>query len=200
MLFPVEEVFTFNQHGRMLGGEESPHHFVFQSEAMFDTAFPAIESDSAKVPHPHFPEAPALSVGKILVPVSLHQTSQISLRYAAAFARLFNAEVLLLHVCEHQEYAQSEESSVEVPAEQMVQFEQIRQQIVPQSTFSMSEGDLISEIVRFAKDASADLIILSTHGYKGLAYSMKGSVAEKVMRYSSCPVLCVKNDDQHFLS
>jgi nucleotide-binding universal stress UspA family protein len=43
------------------------------------------------------------------------------------------------------------------------------------------------------------LIVMSSHGYKGLAYSMKGSITEKVTRYANCPVLCLKNEGQHFI-
>ena len=61
------------------------------------------------------------------------------------------------------------------------------------------EGEVVSEIINYTKTNVVDLIVMSSHGYKGLAYSMKGSITEKVTRYANCPVLCLKNEGQHFI-
>jgi nucleotide-binding universal stress UspA family protein len=55
----------------------------------------------------------------------------------------------------------------------------------------MLEGGTPDEIVREARDGSADLIVVGTHGRRGLAHAMLGSVAERVVRHASCPVLTV---------
>ncbi|HEX2982385.1 MAG TPA: universal stress protein, partial [Ignavibacteriales bacterium] len=39
------------------------------------------------------------------------------------------------------------------------------------------------------EEAKADLIIIATHGRTGILHTLLGSVAEKVIRYSKCPVL-----------
>jgi nucleotide-binding universal stress UspA family protein len=54
------------------------------------------------------------------------------------------------------------------------------------------EGDPATEIVRYATDAGMDLIVMGTHGRTGLERLLMGSVAEKVMRESTCSVLVVK--------
>lgn len=54
------------------------------------------------------------------------------------------------------------------------------------------EGDPAAEIVRHARDVSADLIVMGTHGRTGLDRLLMGSVAEKVMRDAFCSVLVVK--------
>jgi nucleotide-binding universal stress UspA family protein len=54
------------------------------------------------------------------------------------------------------------------------------------------EGDPAGEIVRYAADASIDLIVMGTHGRTGLERLLLGSVAEKVMRDAPCSVLVVK--------
>jgi nucleotide-binding universal stress UspA family protein len=54
------------------------------------------------------------------------------------------------------------------------------------------EGDPAAEIVRYATDASMDLIVMGTHGRTGLERLLMGSVAEKVMRDAPCSVLVVK--------
>jgi nucleotide-binding universal stress UspA family protein len=50
-------------------------------------------------------------------------------------------------------------------------------------------GDVGWEIVDFASNQRADLIIMPTHGRTGLTRLMMGSVAERVMRLATCPVL-----------
>jgi nucleotide-binding universal stress UspA family protein len=55
----------------------------------------------------------------------------------------------------------------------------------------MLEGATSEEIVREARDGAADLIVVGTHGRRGLAHMMLGSVAERVVRHASCPVLTV---------
>ena len=46
-------------------------------------------------------------------------------------------------------------------------------------------------IVRFARTRSSDLIVMSTHGRSALHQVLIGSVAEKVVRHATCPVLTV---------
>jgi len=53
------------------------------------------------------------------------------------------------------------------------------------------EGGPYQEIVREARDANADLIVIGTHGRRGLAHMLLGSVAEQVVRHAPCPVLTV---------
>lgn len=45
------------------------------------------------------------------------------------------------------------------------------------------------EIARRARETSADLIVMGTHGRSGLAHALLGSVAEKVVRHAPCPIL-----------
>jgi universal stress protein A len=48
------------------------------------------------------------------------------------------------------------------------------------------------EIIKMAEEIPADLTVLGTHGRTGMAHVLLGSVAERVVRKSSCPVLTVK--------
>ena len=53
-------------------------------------------------------------------------------------------------------------------------------------------GDPSTEIVDFAEETAADLIVLPSHGRKGISRFLLGSVAERVVRLSPCPVLVIK--------
>ena len=50
-------------------------------------------------------------------------------------------------------------------------------------------GDPVEKIVDFARAKESDLIIISTHGVKGLEKILLGSVAERVLKRAHCPVL-----------
>ncbi|MCR4314911.1 MAG: universal stress protein [Planctomycetes bacterium] len=60
------------------------------------------------------------------------------------------------------------------------------------------EGTPFVEIIKFAKDKKADLIVMATHGLTGLKHLLIGSTAEKVVRKSPCPVLTVRPEGQEF--
>jgi nucleotide-binding universal stress UspA family protein len=53
------------------------------------------------------------------------------------------------------------------------------------------EGSAHREIVREALETNADLIVIGTHGRRGLAHLVLGSIAEQVVRHAGCPVLTV---------
>ncbi|NUP06987.1 MAG: universal stress protein [Polyangiaceae bacterium] len=53
-------------------------------------------------------------------------------------------------------------------------------------------GDAAHEILEEAESCNADLIVVGTHGHRGLSRVLLGSVAEKVVRLSTIPVLCVR--------
>ena len=48
------------------------------------------------------------------------------------------------------------------------------------------------EITDAARTLKVDLIVISTHGYSGLAHVFMGSTAERVVRHAECPVLVVR--------
>jgi universal stress protein A len=55
------------------------------------------------------------------------------------------------------------------------------------------EGVAWDVIVKVARDGGADLIVIGTHGHTGLRHALVGSVAERVVRHASCPVLVVRS-------
>jgi nucleotide-binding universal stress UspA family protein len=56
-------------------------------------------------------------------------------------------------------------------------------------------GEAAAAILAVAQEEKADLIVMGTHGRRGLGRLLMGSVAEKVMRNASTPVLSVKTAD-----
>jgi nucleotide-binding universal stress UspA family protein len=58
-------------------------------------------------------------------------------------------------------------------------------------TSDVAIGEVAVEIVEYARKEDCDLIVMGTHGYKGLESVLFGSVAAKVVRNAHCPVLTV---------
>jgi nucleotide-binding universal stress UspA family protein len=58
---------------------------------------------------------------------------------------------------------------------------------------TVAEGSPAEEIADFAERLGADLIVLPSHGRKGLRRLLIGSVAERVVRLAHCPVLVLRN-------
>jgi Universal stress protein UspA and related nucleotide-binding proteins len=54
-------------------------------------------------------------------------------------------------------------------------------------------------IVEYARDANVDLIVVGTHGRGAMAHLFMGSVAERVVRTASCPVLTVRHPEHEFV-
>ena len=59
-------------------------------------------------------------------------------------------------------------------------------------------GRAFVEIIRYARDAGIDLLVLGTHGWSALRQVLMGSVADKIVRKSPCPVLSVRHPEHGF--
>jgi nucleotide-binding universal stress UspA family protein len=55
------------------------------------------------------------------------------------------------------------------------------------------------EIIHQAQQLEADLIVIATHGRKGVSHLVFGSTAERVVRMAPCPVLTVKHPEHDFV-
>jgi nucleotide-binding universal stress UspA family protein len=152
-----------------------------------------------------------IDLHRILVPTDFSKFSQNALKYAAAFAEKFGAEIYLLHVVQDLALFIPEAVSVAPPAtppiEQMTAaVREGLQRVVRESGLErftvhceVREGTPFYEIILFAKEADIDLIIMGTHGRSGLVHVLLGSVTEKVVRKAPCPVLTVRDPEHEFV-
>jgi nucleotide-binding universal stress UspA family protein len=69
--------------------------------------------------------------------------------------------------------------------------EKAEKRVVPASTF-VGEGDAYAVIARISHEENVDMIVMGSHGKTGLKRLLMGSVTEKVIGHSPCPVLVVK--------
>lgn len=140
-----------------------------------------------------------------LVPVDFSQTSEAALNYAIGMARRKGGKLLLLHVISDSSVMMSAYGggSAEIMLELQRSMEEsagkemrrlvARKRLRPgQYRSVVSRGSPAQIIVREAKKARAQMIIMGSHGRTGLQRLMIGSVAEQALRYAQCPVLIVK--------
>lgn len=132
---------------------------------------------------------------KILCPVDFDQNSLPVLRLAAELTQERKATLYLLHVV-----GMPPGPEVALPFDQMeaaarAKLKKLAQRIVGRKTrydAGVAMGDPASEVLRIAKRRRVNLIVMATHGRKGLNRLILGSVAERVVREAVCPVLTVK--------
>jgi nucleotide-binding universal stress UspA family protein len=152
---------------------------------------------------------PQLQIKTILVPLDFSRPSMQALKYAIGLAEEFKAAIHLAHVQPTDELtaiagaghfmlncadaiALMQDRLAEVQREHDVQF-------WPEHCHVPS-GRPYEEICKLARDLDVDLIVLSTRGHSGLKHVVLGSTAERVVRFSPCPVLIPRGQKYHSLS
>lgn len=66
---------------------------------------------------------------------------------------------------------------------------------VLEAAFDVRVGNPANEIVEYAEEVNADLVVIASHGYHGLKRFLLGSVAESVIRHARCAVLVLRRQD-----
>lgn len=134
---------------------------------------------------------------RILVPLDHTDLDQLALNHAAAMAKLYGAEIFLLHVEEgvtSQIYGQdSSTAEVEAGEQYLDRIAQSlrNQEITVQTSISHSASPR-KEIVRYAKEVSPDLVIMGAHGHGGLKDLIFGNTINPVRHDLKMPMLIVR--------
>lgn len=146
---------------------------------------------------------------RILVPVDFSPSSQAALEYAVFLGERFGSTLHVLHVWEPPPYLWPEAIVLEPGRpEQSLQYlagaranEQMKELLalpahrhdVPLVS-RIESGNPADVIVSVAQADRFDLIVMGTHGRRGLSRVLMGSVAEKVVRRATCPVLTIHGE------
>lgn len=144
---------------------------------------------------------------RILVPVDFSDCSSEAVEYAAMLATQFGATIDLLHVWEVPPYIPPE-AMVGVPGhdtqslatmahshaeKEMAEFiAKFADKKLALGEAKLESGDPARTVIDVLEGGGYDMIVMGTHGRTGLAHLLMGSVAEKVVRRASCPVLTVR--------
>lgn len=142
-------------------------------------------------------------VKRILFPTDFSEGSDIALPYAADMAKHYSAKLHILHVM----YDVVQATGWYVPhlsmdeiykdIEENAKKEMDRYGIEELRGFKDVERTLVKgmpydEIIKFAAENKIDLIVMGTHGRKGIERVIFGSTAERVVRNAPCPVMSVR--------
>lgn len=143
----------------------------------------------------------------ILIPTDFSELSFGCLEHAKALAEKYDAKIYLLHVVFETMIAPPF-PNIDLHAETMLRdhiemakrylSDEIRDRLSDISNIEpvVRKGEPWKEIVRFAQEEKIDLIVMTTHGRTGLSHAILGSVAEKVVRNSTVPVLTIKPEGE----
>ena len=150
-------------------------------------------------------------VQRILCPVDFSDSADHAMRYAAALAENFGAELTLLHVVAPLMAALPGETALPDTLQADINDladacrERLEQLVGKLTTAGLNvqhtvlSGVPFIEIIRYARETEMDLIVMGTHGRTGLGHLLIGSVAERVVRKSPCPVLTIKHPEHEFV-
>lgn len=140
----------------------------------------------------------------ILAATDFSETAETAASLARDLAARFEARLHMLHVVVLLEDPHLEEShrlqlealvaTADKARREVLEHELGEEpgvEVVPHLVRGIAPGETIVEV---ADNAGADLIVMGTHGRRGLSHLLLGSVAERVVRTASAPVLTVRSD------
>jgi nucleotide-binding universal stress UspA family protein len=148
-----------------------------------------------KTPDPASQIAPK----KILVATDFSPASQAALPHAFSLAGHYGSKLYLAHVIslEHEDFPPPEERATKLEQAREFTEQQMerlltatRQEPIPCQPL-IGEGGIWNVLSDMIHENSIDLVMVGTHGRRGLKKLLLGSVAEEVFRMAPCPVLTV---------
>jgi nucleotide-binding universal stress UspA family protein len=141
------------------------------------------------------------NIKKILVPIDGSDYSNRAAEYAIGIAKAQNAEVLLVYVVDELVVDQfsggaergAVESDLKGDGQRAVKYAECLMETAGVKASSLLlKGRPFEQIVNTTKSFDVDLVVMGTYGRRGAERILIGSVAERVIEYSPCPVLVVK--------
>ena len=137
---------------------------------------------------------------KILFPVDLSESSPKMVPYVLTMAEKFESEISLLFVARilesfssiyvpHPSIDKFENEIAEGAKKRIQEFKEEHFQAFPDTKAVVLSGEISDKILDYIKSEGVDLVIMGTHGRKGLEKVVFGSVAERVAKASAVPVL-----------
>jgi nucleotide-binding universal stress UspA family protein len=150
-----------------------------------------------------------LSIQRIVCPVDFSPCASHALDYAQDLARLFDAEVCLVHAYEDPAayvtpvpmsgyVGPGAELLLELRKQLEVRLKDAAEKVTKngiRTRAELLEGTPYRVVIDWAKEYNADLIVIGTHGHTGFTHALLGSVTERVVRMAECPVLTIRTPE-----
>lgn len=144
-----------------------------------------------------------IALKRILVATDFGPAAEAALTYGRALAKNFGATLTVMHVAENFFLRatiadpHALKAAVARRLEERLTAED-RSALHARAVLETSDQPA-DAITTYAKQAEIDLIVMGTHGRNGLSHLLVGSVAERVVRTASCPVLTLKHPEHEFV-
>ena len=147
---------------------------------------------------------PRVPIRTILVPTDFSEGAASAFGWARTLAHAFHAEITLLHVIDLAYTWTSISGPAAVPTPVPSDVVDRITEVARESLAALSKdaketthrlirkGHAREVILDVAKELKADLIVLGTHGHRGLSELFMGSVAEYVVRHAPVPVMTTR--------
>jgi nucleotide-binding universal stress UspA family protein len=145
---------------------------------------------------------------KVLCAIDFSEFTNQIITYASEIAKRFDSELHLIHVIPNLNYFTPYESfltpenlvAIERNIEGEVErdFDKITKKLEMPVKRVVKTGVTFVEIIDYIKTEGIDLVVMGTHGKSGIEHILIGSVAEKVVRKSPCPVLTIRPEGKTF--
>ena len=142
--------------------------------------------------------------GKVLVPLDFSELSDTVLRYGVELTRA-DGTTVLLHVLEPLPMHFESAFGAFVNTEGLVRIRENAEKLLEEAKAKYPDRSFVTElkvgkapalVLDAAQRHDAELIVMGTHGRGGLEHLFLGSVAARVVRRASCPVLTVRSPDR----
>jgi nucleotide-binding universal stress UspA family protein len=140
----------------------------------------------------------------ILVPTDFGEPSRVGLDLALELAQRVGAALTLVHSYDVPVYVYegmllaTTDLQTSFEAAARTQFDEALAELrlkFPAATGLLRNGVTWEQILATAAQVNADLIVMGTHGRKGIKRALLGSVAEKVVRMSPIPVMTTRGEE-----
>lgn len=139
---------------------------------------------------------------RILCPIDLSDISSSIVPYVKSLAKKYGSEVHLLFVARLFKYYENiyvpavsirsfEDDLCKGAKKRLEEFVQEHFKDLPSVRAEVITGDPSLEIIRYVEREGIDLVVIGTHGRKGLDHIVFGSVAEHVVKHAPIPVMSV---------
>jgi nucleotide-binding universal stress UspA family protein len=134
-----------------------------------------------------------ISFKNILFLTDFTEASQSALAYAQGLAKHFGAQVYPAHACDPIILTETAAPDIldEVEENSRRHLNDLARKNNLAGTPLFARGPVADAVPGWIKDHGIDLIVMGTHGRKGLKHFLMGSVAEAIFRNATCPVLTV---------
>ncbi|TLU83877.1 MAG: universal stress protein [Chlorobium sp.] len=148
-----------------------------------------------------------IKIKTILCPVDFSDASRNAIRYAKEFALNMHASVYLLNIVEPRpmavditlNYVPLEEELEKAASDDLREILEGFKKDNIKAECGVEIGNPADVILDRIEKLDVNLVIMGSHGKKGLSRLIMGSVAETVVRKANCPVLTVKAEEKEFI-